>query len=501
MTRLTLKAVVLLTVSSIVFLSELLAAQVPTASSRPDFSPVRDFIEREAGLGTSTPSIAVAVTRGNQILWEEGFGSIDRPGGTVATPHTLYYVASVTKTVTATALMLLQERHLLDLDSPVNRYLKAVKVRSPLWNADDVTVRHIATHTAGLGTYDARNDIPGIETIRRYGIVFTRPGETFDYSNLGYGVLGQIITDVSGRGFQTFVQDEVLRPLGMVDAWAGPTPKSHHPVAPRYNSQSKAFSPPLTEPQLPGASVLFCSAHELALFGMFHLKSRTPQQKAILPDAAIDRLQEPFISTGDHRQSPAWSIADNQHGYRTLLAQGGTADSQAWLLLVPKARIAVVVLANSGSINASGLIDRILSMLLPSYRENLAASVPSPSQATPAAATGSGTAPSELVGAWSGEIQTHRGDVPLTLAIKSSGEITATLAHQPVVSMTDVRITADRVAARMHGDLGVDSVGTAPYQLRFALRKVGDRLAGSTITWATAGRLPFWVELTRGQDK
>src|ERR1043166_7637582 len=74
-------------------------------------------------------------------------------------------------------------------------------LRSPLWNADDVTVRHLATHTAGLGTYDNRNDIPGIETIRRYGIVFTRPGETFDYSNLGYGVLGQIITDVSGRGF------------------------------------------------------------------------------------------------------------------------------------------------------------------------------------------------------------------------------------------------------------------------------------------------------------
>jgi len=501
MTRLTMKAVVLLTMSSVAFLRELPAAQVPTVSSRPDFSPVRDFINREAGVGTSTPSIAVAVTRGNQILWEEGFGSIDRPGGTVATPHTLYYVASVTKTVTATALMVLQERHRLDLDGPANRYLKAVKLRSPLWNADDVTVRHIATHTAGLGTYDNRNDIPGIETIRRYGIVFTRPGETFDYSNLGYGVLGQIITDVSGRGFQTFVQDEVLRPLGMVDAWAGPTPKSRYPVAPRYNSQSKTFSPPLTEPQLPGASVLFCSAHELAFFGMFHLKSRARTQKAILSDAAIDRLQEPFISTGDHRQSPAWSIADSQHGYRTLLAQGGTADSQAWLLLVPSERIAVVVLANSGTINAAGMIDRILSVLLPPYRESLEAAVPSPSQGTTPAPNGPATVPSELVGTWSGKIETHRGDVPITMAIKSSGEITATLASQPTVSMTDVRMTSGCLAARMHGDLGIDYVGPAPYQLRFSLQTVGGGLAGSAITWATTGRLPFWVELTRGQDK
>jgi ABC-type antimicrobial peptide transport system permease subunit len=61
------------------------------------------------GVGTVTPSIAVAVARGNEILWEEGFGWIDHPGGTAATPHTLYYVASVTKTITATALMILHE--------------------------------------------------------------------------------------------------------------------------------------------------------------------------------------------------------------------------------------------------------------------------------------------------------------------------------------------------------------------------------------------------------
>jgi hypothetical protein len=98
-------------------------------------------------------------------------------------------------------------------------------------------------------------------------------------------------------------------------------------VAPRYNSQLKTFSPPHPEPRLPGSSVLYCSAHELALFGMFHLKAQHPRQKAILSDAAIDRLQEPAVAAGNRRQSLAWSITDNQHGYRTLLAQGGTSCS------------------------------------------------------------------------------------------------------------------------------------------------------------------------------
>lgn len=116
--------------------------------------------------------MAVAVTRGSEILWEEGFGWIDRPGGTAA--------------------------------------------------------------TAGLTTYDSRDQISGDETIRRYGVVFWRPGDRFDYSNLGFGILGKVISDVSGRSFQAFVHDELLRPLAMANAWAGATPNSQHPVAPRY---------------------------------------------------------------------------------------------------------------------------------------------------------------------------------------------------------------------------------------------------------------------------
>lgn len=325
------------------FLAATPAAQVSSVSAKPDFSAIRAFMNTEMGVGTRTPSLAVAVARGNEILWEEGFGSIDHPGGTAATANTLYYAASVTKTITATALMILRERKQLDLDRPANLYLKTAKLRSPHWNAEEATVRHLATHTAGLATFHSEEQIPAAETIRRYGIVFRRPGEQFDYSNLGFGVLGQIIADVSGRSFPAFVHDEVLRPLAMENAWAGASPKSRHPVAPRYISFFRKFSPPLSEPTLPGASVLYCSAHELALFGMFHLKARHPAQKAVLSDAAIDGLQVPAVTSGNLRHSLAWSINDNQYGYRTLLAQGGTWDSQAWLLLVPSENIAVVV--------------------------------------------------------------------------------------------------------------------------------------------------------------
>ena len=95
---------------SAVVVALIAASQLATPSPKPDFSPVRELITTKMGVGTATPSIAVAIARGNEILWEEGFGWIDHPGGSTATPQTLYYVASVSKTITATALMILSER-------------------------------------------------------------------------------------------------------------------------------------------------------------------------------------------------------------------------------------------------------------------------------------------------------------------------------------------------------------------------------------------------------
>ena len=72
----------------------------------------------------SIPSIAVSVVQGNRILWEEGFGLADREQRIAATSHTPFYVASVTKAITGTAVMVLQEHPQINLDQPVNEYLR-----------------------------------------------------------------------------------------------------------------------------------------------------------------------------------------------------------------------------------------------------------------------------------------------------------------------------------------------------------------------------------------
>src|SRR5262249_45660428 len=122
-------------------------AQSHESAEAPDFSEARKRA-REAIVEAAAPSIAVVVVRKGRIIWEEGFGWADRERRIPATEHTIYYTASVTKTFTTTALMMLHEQRRIEWDRPVNDYLGSAKLSSPGWDPAGATVRRVATHTA-----------------------------------------------------------------------------------------------------------------------------------------------------------------------------------------------------------------------------------------------------------------------------------------------------------------------------------------------------------------
>lgn len=172
-------------------------------ATKPDFSKVESLIQRRVAAGM--PSVAIAVTHHGQIIWEYAAGMGDVEGKRIATVRTPYYLASVSKTITATALMELVAQGRIELDRPVNAYLPSAKLRSPMWDVSKATVRRVLNHTAGLSTYD-RDCVVDDRTcerstsaaVRRYGVIVWPPGERFDYSNLGYGILGEVVAHTSG---------------------------------------------------------------------------------------------------------------------------------------------------------------------------------------------------------------------------------------------------------------------------------------------------------------
>ena len=181
------------------------------------FSGIKCRIQREM-VDSGVPSVAIAVARHGEVLREEAFGWADRERRIPATEHTMYSQASVSKPITATALMVLVERGMVNLDTPINRYLAPdSQVKVWIGNPEEVTVRSVANHTAGLPRHEnfyrseeAYLRPPMEESIRRYGNVVTPPGERYRYSNFGYGILDHVIARTSGMSFADFMREEVI---------------------------------------------------------------------------------------------------------------------------------------------------------------------------------------------------------------------------------------------------------------------------------------------------
>lgn len=449
---------------------------------KPDFSKARQII-REEMMEKSIPSISVAVARRGDILWEEGFGWADRENRVPATERTMYFTASVVKSITAMALMILQERKQLELDRPANDYLGAAKLTSPAWNPSEATVRRIANHTAGLTTFNPRNRLSIDEKIRRYGVLFWPPGDHFDYSNLGPQILEDIVARVSGKSYADFVRTEIFSPLGMNRASVGIDPGLQKYAAQRYSSEH-GLRPPVD-------GGLYCSAHDLVRFGMFCLTTHLPDQKAIVPDAAIDAMHGSPVSTGDGSYSLGWWIDNDLYGYRSVVAMGGTDADQARLRLIPSEGIAVAALSNTGS-TSSKLVHEILSALLPIYGEKRAKA----SDAKKPKASGKAAPSQALVGTWKGIVKTYREEIPLAFTIAESGDVRARLGSR-ISTAVNANFDNQRLSGRMSGDLGVeDDTGPERYHLELHLYLRDRTLRGAVVT-APSPNLPFWVELKR----
>ena len=179
------------------------------------------------------PGLCVAVTKDGSVALVRPAGVTSVIQGESTTPHTAYLWFSMTKIATATAAVRLAESGALGLDDAVSDYVPEFPKSG---SSQPVTVRHLLNHTAGLanpipvGWVHAASE-PGpdphqfaIDLLSRKSKVGKRPGTRASYSNLGYVVLGEVLTAAAGRRYEDYVRDEILRPLGMTRTDYGYTP-------------------------------------------------------------------------------------------------------------------------------------------------------------------------------------------------------------------------------------------------------------------------------------
>lgn len=168
------------------------------------------------------PGLSLGIVYKDQIIFSKGYGYADVAGQKKATETTCYRIASFSKLFTATAILQLFEQGKLQLDAPVQRYLP--------WfaNPEDerthlITIRQLLTHTSGLDRdgetpHWVQFEFPTREQIQQHitsgGTVYD-PASFWKYSNMGYTLLGEIVKEVSGSSYETYVTEHIVNRLGM----------------------------------------------------------------------------------------------------------------------------------------------------------------------------------------------------------------------------------------------------------------------------------------------
>lgn len=490
-----------------------------TAAAAP-FDGAKEAIQRQQ-VQNQVPGIAISVWRNGKVLWEQGFGWADVENRIPATEHTMFHLASVTKPLTSLGVMTLVQAGRVDLDQPANRYLGAQGLTVLIGDPQAVTVRRLANHTSGLPGFtntfygdDALSQRLTIgETLRRYGIVTVPAGERYQYSNIGYGALSQLVAQVSGQSFADFMRQQVFLPLGMTHSSINIAPGLERQHAIRYDFQRKPI--PFYTSVTQGSGSAYSSAHDLARLGMFLLKNRLPEQRAILNDAAIEQmLRDPLAATtptadGSKRTYAIGWIRTNEGGYDVIGHEGSTSGTQASLTLVPEEHLGVAVLANTdggpGGADLAAIRKAVLSSLLPKWSTSVRAA---PRPASPPASESI----SSWLGEWQGKIHTYQGEQNITLTIRSADDVRlriggeARFAGRSTVLLEALLNNVAFKAGSLTGDslaqLETSDTQRRPHITSLDLKLRGEVLNGYVMAQSVFDGfwhygLPYWTQLRR----
>jgi CubicO group peptidase (beta-lactamase class C family) len=187
-----------------------------------DVEPVVATFGRVAERG-EVPGIAYGVVADGRLVHAGAFGTLRVGESAPPDADSVFRIASMTKSFTAATLLLLRDQGRLRLDDPVERWVpELTSLALPTADSPPVTVEHLLTMSAGFPTDDPWGDrqqglpLDAFAVLLRAGLSFAWvPGTRFEYSNLGYGILGRVITAIAGAEYKDAVRDLILGPLGM----------------------------------------------------------------------------------------------------------------------------------------------------------------------------------------------------------------------------------------------------------------------------------------------
>jgi CubicO group peptidase (beta-lactamase class C family) len=344
----------------LVTLPDVAAAQRPAA---PDTVRARRFVEtlmhrpskarRPDGsivdVPTTVPGMSVAVAVDGKVVWARGFGFADIEQHVPATAATKYRIGSVSKLITAAALARLVERRAFDLDAPIQQHVPTFPMKS-----QPITARLLAGHLAGIRHYRIPDEViapppvhdlvKGLEIFANDSLI-AAPGTKYAYSSYGFNLLGVALQSAAHEPYLALVRRLVLEPLGLTSTTADFNDSLIVARAAPYEQtrDNTIVNAAFDDVRYKWPSGGFLStATDLARFGAAHVRP------GFLADSTLRTLftSQRLASGAETGVGIAWRIGTDSTG-RRYYHHGGTATGgRAVLLVWPRERVVVAMVAN-----------------------------------------------------------------------------------------------------------------------------------------------------------
>ncbi len=316
-------------------------APYPTAKEEAD-RQAKEWISR------GTPGLALAVAVDGKIVYSESFGYADLEERVPIWPTTKFRIGSISKPLTATALMQLVEAGKLDLDAPVQKYVPSFPEKGA-----PITVRMVAGHLAGIRHYEGDemyqqrhydNVLQGLKIFENDPLV-SPPGSKFHYSSYGFNLLSAVIESASGQPFLAYMQEHVFTPMGLVHTTADQNTQIIEQRSRFYELAKDGHqeNAPYVDNSYKWAGGGFLStAEDLVRFGstMFQPGFLKPETLKIMFTPQKTKAGEPI------EYGLGWFIHKSHSGKLTFEHSGGSVGGTSQLILYPDTHVVVALVTN-----------------------------------------------------------------------------------------------------------------------------------------------------------
>lgn len=353
-----------------------------------------DQIIQQFMKNTGVPGLAVGIVHKHEIIVADGYGVKNIETNEPVKGDTLFHMASVSKTFVASAVMQLVEQGAISLDSKIADLIPYFLMKDD--RANEITVRQLLNHTSGMPDeedYEWHSPVYEEYALEHYvrGIqgksLDSAPGEQFSYSNIGYEILGHLISRISGLSFESYMKEYLLNPMGMKNSDFYKLNVNPEQIASPHVFDAKGSYGTCVSQIFPyhrahgPSSTLLSSAQEMCEAALMHLAACTTRKNtsslkstSILDQRSYREMWSPQAETGWGGQMSdvgcSWFMGDYK-GARVLSHSGRDTGFRSNFLLLPDAGSAVILMCNADHVGIQVLSRTLMDIVFGEEPEDI----------------------------------------------------------------------------------------------------------------------------------